>query len=71
MKTDSDLHRVTITSPAVSGYSTLVTLDGVRVKGVTRVALDITLNEPNRMSLDLIVDSVNAEAMVAVSEDER
>jgi hypothetical protein len=59
---EKHLHQVAIRSADVSGRDTVVTLDGVPVRGTTAVMLEIRLNEPNRLTLELLVDGVNASA---------
>jgi len=56
------LHDVTITSPSVDGMRTVVTLDGMPVKGVMAVTLEIAVNKPNRLRLEMAVNGVNADA---------
>ncbi len=63
-----NLHSLTLRTPGISGMGTEIYLDDVQIKGTTHINLEIGLNEPNRLTLTLIVDGVNADGFVQVEE---
>lgn len=65
----SPLHTLRLTTPGISGMGTEVYLDGVLVKGTTHVLLEIGMENANRLTLTLLVDGINAEAVVEMEEE--
>lgn len=64
MAQSNPLHRVSIFAPGISGLGSRVYLDGVEVKGLRRINLNVQMEEANVLILELIVDGVNVEAGV-------
>lgn len=57
-------HHLTLAVPNVSGYGAETLLDGKPVHGLTRVRVDIGVDEANKAVLSLFVSAVDADVKV-------
>lgn len=66
---EKPLHDLVLKVPNITGMGSELLLDGVRVKGITHYHLHVGMDTPNRLTVTMLVDSVDA-AMKAEVEQE-
>lgn len=56
-------HHFKVVSPDAHGRDTVIEMDGVPLKGVTNIQVDLSTLEANRITLTMIAGSLNAEVV--------
>lgn len=64
MSAPKDWHRFEISNPDPHGRGGKVVMDGEELKGVTKVTLEMGVNEANKVTIQMYAGSINADVPV-------